>query len=146
MAPRRSSRIGVVAAPSVILVALFLPAQARANPISFGPGVVELVGLPLVIAIEAPIVAAFFPGRRKLLAVRCAVATAVTYFVLHWFLALEQFGLRPIIVGEALATLAEAAVYVRASGELLRSLVASLVANVASFAAGLVLIAVIPWP
>lgn len=99
---------------------------------------VYLLALAITIAVETPIVAALFPGRRLRLALTCVAATTITHVAL-------RFGFLPLlprdtglIAGEAFATFAEAAAYWAASGDLARGLVASAVANSASFAAGLI--------
>lgn len=83
-----------------------------------------------------PIIAAFFPGRRLRLALTSAAANCLTYLVVHWVLGVLHWGLLPILIGEALATLAEAAAYAVVSRQRGRSLVASAVANFASFVVG----------
>jgi len=97
-----------------------------------------LLALGITLAVETPIVAALFPGRRVRLAFTCVVATIATHLMLHFvFPRLLPDGISPLIVGEAFATLAEAAAYAVASMEFGRSLVASALANSASFAIGL---------
>lgn len=96
-----------------------------------------LVALAVTLAVETPIVAALFPGRRLRLAVTCVAATTATHLALHFgFMPLLAPG-AGLVAGEAFATVAEAAAYRAASGDLGRSLVASALANGASFAAGL---------
>ncbi|HEU4382083.1 MAG TPA: hypothetical protein VFR85_01170 [Anaeromyxobacteraceae bacterium] len=92
--------------------------------------------MPLALVVEVPIIAAFFPGRRLQLALTCAAVNGLTYLVLHWVLGLLHWGSLPILVGEALATLAEAVAYAVASRQPGRSFVASAVANLASFVVG----------
>jgi len=95
------------------------------------------LALTTTLAVEVPVVAALFPGRRLRLALACAAATTATHLLMHLgFPRLLPSGVSPLLVGEAFATLAEAAVYALASRDLGRSLVASALANSASFAAG----------
>lgn len=97
------------------------------------------LALAVTIAIEVPIVAALFPGRRARLAVTCALATTATHLVLHFVLPRSLPPGAALLAGEALATFAEALAYAAAAGPLGRAMVASAVANSASYAAGLVL-------
>src|SRR5512147_986903 len=85
------------------LVALFLalPAQVLANPISIYPANQDLIEHALVaLVVEVPIVAALFPRRRLRLALTCAVATGLTYLLLHWLLGLRHWGVLPLLGGE----------------------------------------------
>lgn len=103
------------------------------------PGYALALGVTL--AVEVPVVAAFYPGRRARLALACAVATTATHLLLHFaFPALTPPGLSPLVAGELFATAAEAAVYAAVGRDLPRALVASALANSASFAAGLLLL------
>jgi hypothetical protein len=96
------------------------------------------LALAITVVVETPIVAAFFPGRRLRLALTCVVATTATHVLLHFvFPRLLPAGISPLVFGEAFATLAEAAAYAVVSMELGKSLVASALANSASFAVGL---------
>jgi len=85
-------------------------------------------------------VAALFPGRRLRLAIVSAVATSATHLLMH--LALPQ--LVPaawwLLAGEAMALAVEATAYALAGRDLARALVASGLANAASFAAGWLLL------
>jgi hypothetical protein len=98
------------------------------------------LALGLTIALEVPIVAAFYRGRRRLMAAACALATTATHLALHF--AFPRF-LAPgaaLLAGEVFATLAEAAAYAAAArGGIGRALVASAVANSVSYGAGLLL-------
>jgi hypothetical protein len=97
-----------------------------------------LLALGITLVVETPIVATLFPGRRLRLAFTCVVATTATHVMLHFvFPRLLPAGISPLVVGEAFATLAEAAAYAVASTDFGRSLVASALANSASFAIGL---------
>jgi hypothetical protein len=105
---------------------------------------VDLAGYGLALAItlvvEVPIVAALFPGRRRRMALVCAVATTVTHILLHFvFPRVLPRGISPLVFGEVFATLAEAAAYLAASREPGRALTASALANLCSFAVGLFL-------
>ena len=96
------------------------------------------LALGITIGAETPIVAALFPGRRLRLAATCVVATTVTHLLMHFaFPRALPAEVSPLLFGEALATLAEAAAYVVLSGNVGKSLVASALANSASFAIGL---------
>lgn len=100
-----------------------------------------LLALGLTIAVEVPVVAAFFPGRRLRLALTCAVTTTVTHLLLHFgFPAVLPRAVSALWFGEAFATLAEAAAYWAAARQPGRALVASAVANGLSFVAGLLLL------
>ncbi len=124
-------------AASLILIAATIPVLARANPVIVGPGHAHLLGLPLALGVEIPIVAALFPGRRLRLALTCAAANSGSYVVLFWGLDLVNWGFLPLVAGEVCATIVEAAAYAIASRRPGRSLVASALANLASFAVGL---------
>jgi hypothetical protein len=99
------------------------------------------LALAITIGIEVPIVAAFFPGRRRRMALVCALATAATHLALHLlFLRFLPPGLG-LVCGEAFATLAEAAAYAAAArGDAGRTLVASAVANATSYGLGSLII------
>lgn len=97
-----------------------------------------LLALGITLLVETPIVAALFPGRRRRLALTCLGVTTATHLVLHFVLArVLPVEVSPLVAGEVFATLAEAAAYAVASREVGRSLVASALANTASFAVGL---------
>lgn len=97
------------------------------------------LALALTIGVEVPIVAAFFPGRRRRLALACAFATTATHLVLHFVLPRLLPPGTALVTGEAFATAAEALAYAAASGQPGRALVASAVANSASYGVGLLL-------
>ncbi len=92
--------------------------------------------LALTVAVEAPLVAAVYRGQRMRLAVVAAFATTAS----HLFMFRVLPGLVPhgawLVTGEAIATAAEAAAYALASRDLPRALIASGLANAASFVAG----------
>jgi hypothetical protein len=97
-----------------------------------------LGALVITLVVETPIVAALFPGRRLRLAITCAAATTATHLLLHFaFPRLLPAGVSPLLLGEAFATAAEAGAYALASRDPGRSLVASALANSASFVTGL---------
>jgi uncharacterized protein (DUF1810 family) len=99
-----------------------------------------LLALGITLVSEIPIVAALFPGRRARMALVCALATTATHLALHFvFPPLLPARISPLFFGEAFATLAEAAAYFAFSRELGRSLVASALANTASYSIGLIL-------
>src|SRR5512142_1725984 len=107
---------------------------------TLGPVSAYLVALGITLVLEVPIVAALYPGRRARLALVCAVATTATHLLLHFgFPRLLPRGSPVLLAGEAFATLSEAAVYAVFGRELGRALVASGLANAASFGAGLIL-------
>ncbi len=108
-------------------------------PLAAVPLAGYLVALGVTLAVEVPIVAAFFPGRRRRMALVCAIATTATHLVLHFVLPRFLPPGTALLAGEALATVAEAAAYAIVSRDLGRSLVASAVANAASYALGLIL-------
>lgn len=104
-----------------------------------GPLAAYALALGLTVALEVPVVAAFFPGRRARLALFCALATTATHLVLHFVLPRFLPSGAALLAGEAFATLGEAAAYAAAAGLPGRALVASAVANSASYWAGLLL-------
>jgi hypothetical protein len=96
----------------------------------------------LTVAIEAPIVAAFYPRRRAFMAGACAVATSVTNLAMNVLLPRWLgTGTTFLLVGEIGALLIEAAAYamVARPRDAGRALAASAVANGASFEVGLLL-------
>lgn len=99
-----------------------------------------LAALALTLAVEVPIVAACYPGQRLHMACVAALITASTHLAMHTLLPLAVSDFASfLLIGEAMATLVEAGVYAVASRppELGRGLVASAVANSASYAVGL---------
>lgn len=96
------------------------------------------LALGLTLALEVPVVAAFYPGRRRM-ALVCALATTTTHLVLHFVLPRVLPPGAALITGEVFATVAEALAYAAAAGLPGRALVASAVANSVSYGAGLVL-------
>ena len=99
-----------------------------------------LIALAITLAIEVPVVAAFFPGQRGRMAAACAAATTVTHLTMHFVLPglTSSFG-QFILVGEVGALAVEAGVYwlVSQPREPGRALAASAVANLLSYGAGL---------
>lgn len=97
------------------------------------------LALAITLAVETPIVAAVFPGRRVRLAITCAAATTATHLLMHLVLpGLLPGWASPFVVGEVFATVVEALAYLAVGRDAGRALVASAVANSASLAAGLV--------
>ena len=102
------------------------------------------IACAVTVAIECPIVAAVFPGQRLRMAAVCAVATAATNLFMN--LLLRRWlgaGLTHLLVGELSALVLEALAYVIfcRPREVGRALVASALANGASFSAGFLV-----WP
>lgn len=96
----------------------------------------------VTVAIEAPCVAAVYPGERWKMAGVCALATSATNLAMNVLLPRWLgVGLAFLIVGELGALLIEAAIYalVRRPRDVGRALVASALANGASFTVGLLL-------
>jgi len=102
-----------------------------------------LAALGITLGTEVPVVMLLYPGQRLRLGVACAVATTATHLAMHFGLpALLPAGAPVLIAGEALALVAEAAVYFAVSRprDPGRALVASALANSISFGAGLALL------
>ena len=110
---------------------------------------IDLLALALAVtlAVEVPIVAAFYPGQRLRMAVACALATTATNLALN--LALTRARLshdETLLAGETLALVLEALIYARVARRerseagWSRALAASVAANLASFGAGLILL------
>ena len=98
------------------------------------------IALAVTLAVEVPVVAAFYPGRRRRMAAVCVAANIVTHLLLHFvFPAVVPRGVSPLLVGEVFATIAEAAAYAAAVRDPGRALVASALANSCSFGAGILL-------
>jgi hypothetical protein len=98
------------------------------------------IALAITLLVEVPLVAAFYPGRRRAMALTCAVASTATHLLLHFvFPAVLPRGISPLLAGEAFATLAEAGAYAAVAGPPRRAMVASAVANSCSYGAGLLL-------
>lgn len=99
----------------------------------------------VTVAVESPIVAAVYPGQRRKMAGVCAVTTSVTNLAMNLLLPRWLgIGVAYLLVGELSALLLEALVYaaVRRPRDVGRALVASALANAASFSSGLVLMLV----
>jgi hypothetical protein len=97
--------------------------------------------LMLTLAVEVPVVALVYARERARMAVTCAIATSLTNFAMNaWLYAAVSSYDAYLIAGELGATMIEALVYVAVSRDhgAGRALLASGVANMASFAAGLV--------
>lgn len=101
-----------------------------------------LVALAVTIVVEVPIVALVYPRERARMALACAIATSATNLGMN-LLLYRRVGSYDtyILIGEISATLVEAAVYwvVSREHEVGRALLASALANGASFSAGLLL-------
>lgn len=96
----------------------------------------------VTVAVESPLVAAVYAGERLKMASVCAVATSITNLCMN--LLLPRWlgtGALFLLVGEIGALALEALVYarVRRPRDVGRALVASALANGASFSIGLVL-------
>jgi hypothetical protein len=98
-----------------------------------------LLALGVTIGVECPIVALLYARQRLRLALACAFATTATHLIVHF--GLPQFFREWLVAGEVFATLAEALVYalVARPRDVGRALVASALANSASFGAGFLL-------
>ena len=106
--------------------------------------VAYLISLIVTIAIEVPIVAWFFKGQRLRMSLVCLVTTSVTHLAMHHLL--PQFietRIQWILIGEAFALIFEAAAYTCVSRprSFSRALMASGLANMTSYAAGILV-----WP
>jgi hypothetical protein len=97
-----------------------------------------LVALVLTVAIEVPVVAAFFPGQRLRLAFVALGANVVTNLVLNIVLARSAWGGHHLVPGEVFAVVGEALAYSVFSRppDVARAALASGVANLLSFAVG----------
>lgn len=96
----------------------------------------------VTLAVEVPVVAALYPGRRLRMALVCIVASSITHLAMHFLLPLVLGSYTAwIIAGELGATAVEAAAYYgfATPRSLGRALVASAAANSLSYAAGLLL-------
>lgn len=101
-----------------------------------------LTALLVTLVVEVPIVALIFAGQRLRMATCCFITTSVTNFTMNTVLfSLASSYTQYILIGELGALCIEAAVYAMCSRprDLPRALVASAVANAASYAAGLFL-------
>jgi hypothetical protein len=101
-----------------------------------------LIALAVTLAVEVPIVAWVFRGQRARMALACALATSATNLAMNTLLYPRAGSYDAyILIGEIGATLVEAAVYyaVDRDHDPGRALLASALANAASFGAGLLL-------
>ena len=97
--------------------------------------------LAVTLAVEVPIVALLYPGERARMAGACALATTVTNLVMNAWLSRASGSYDiSLLGGEIGASLVEAVVYATVSRRhgVGNALVASGLANAASFAAGLI--------
>jgi hypothetical protein len=100
----------------------------------------------ITVAVESPIVAAFYPRRRVAMAATCAIVTSVTNLAMNVILPRWLgTGAAWLLAGEIGALLIEAAAYaiVAKPRDVGRALAASAVANGASYGVGLLLPALI---
>ncbi len=98
------------------------------------------LALAITLGVEVPLVAALFPGQRLKMAAVAVLANAATNLTLNlWLPRLDFLRGSYLFPGEVLAVVAEAAAYALASRprDLPRSLLASSLGNMLSFAAGL---------
>jgi len=94
----------------------------------------------LTLAVEVPCVAALYPGRRRAMALACALGTTATNLAMNGLLPRWLgTGAAWLVTGEAAALVLEALLYwaVSRPRDPVRALTASALANGASFAAGL---------
>ena len=100
-----------------------------------------LAALTATICIEVPVVILFFPEQRVRMGVSCLLATTATHLFLFFgvpaFCPLQY----QIVLGESIAVVVEAVVYIVVSRprNVSKSLLASAIANTASYGAGVVL-------
>jgi hypothetical protein len=101
-----------------------------------------LAALALTLVIEVPLVALVYPGQRRRMAAWCAAATTFTHFVMHFALPRLFSGSGLLVAGELAALSLEAIVYALASRprDGARGLLASALANGASFGVGLLVL------
>jgi hypothetical protein len=101
------------------------------------------VALGITLALEVPIVAAFYGGQRARLAAAAVVANVGTNVAMNVLLVRSSRDSydTTLLAGEAVALLLEAVVYaaVDRKHDLVKALTASAAANLASFGAGLLL-------
>lgn len=100
---------------------------------------VVVSALIITLAVEVPIVALLYPRERERMALACALATSATNLLMNaWLLGTGSYDAR-LMGGEIGATFSEAIVYLVVSRghEPGKALMASGLANAASFAAGL---------
>jgi hypothetical protein len=100
-----------------------------------------LAALALTLAVEVPLVALVYPGQRRRMATCCAAATAFTHLVMHFVLPRLFTGTVVLVAGETLALALEALAYALVSRprDGARALLASALANGASFGVGLLI-------
>ena len=101
------------------------------------------LALAITLAVEVPIVAALYRSERLRMAICCALATGATNLAMNgpWLRMAGSYA-DYLLVGEIAALGIEAVAYVAVSREheIGRALLASALANAASFGAGLVLL------
>ncbi|HET6582281.1 MAG TPA: hypothetical protein VFG69_02515 [Nannocystaceae bacterium] len=99
-----------------------------------------LAALAVTLAVEVPIVALAFPKQRAALALAAAIATTTTHLAMH---SSTLPGWSPplgLLAAEIAATASEAVVYAVLTRQPLRAAIVAIVANVASFALGLLVL------
>jgi peptidoglycan biosynthesis protein MviN/MurJ (putative lipid II flippase) len=105
--------------------------------------VTPLIALAITVVVEAPIVALLYPRERVRMALTCALTTSATNLAMNLLLYPRVHSyMTYLLVGEIAATLIEAAAYLAASRQhdVGRALLASALANGASFSVGLILV------
>jgi hypothetical protein len=101
------------------------------------------VALAVTLVIEVPIVAAFYRGDRVRMAITAVLANIATNLAMNALLVHRVLPYNPtLLAGEGVALVAEAVVYglVAPGRDWAKAITASAAANLASFAAGLILL------
>ncbi len=104
----------------------------------------QVMAWALTVVAETPCVMAVYPGQRRRMGLTCALSTTVTNLAMNYVLPRWLgAGVLFLLVGEMGALVLEAVIYaaVGRPRDLARALVASALANGASFALGLAF----PW-
>jgi hypothetical protein len=100
------------------------------------------IALAVTLAVEVPVVSLVYRREPARMAIACALATSATNLAMNaWLLHAVSSYASYLLVGELCATVVEGLVYIAASRQhdVGRALVASGLANAASFIAGLLL-------
>lgn len=101
-----------------------------------------LFALAVTLVIEVPIVATLFKGQRVRMALVCALTTTATHLFMHFVIPRAVSSHEEVVViGEAQALMVEAVLYglLGRPRDWPRALVASALANSASYCAGFVI-------